>query len=89
MDKPKQERRNEARHRALKGARIVFKRHDALIDCTVSNLSDRGARLKVESPIGIPNSFDLVLDHDLYATRAGLLGSFRGVLGGTFRALKR
>ena len=63
MDKPKQERRNEARHRALKGARIVFKRHDALIDCTVSNLSDRGARLKVESPIGIPDSFDLVFDN--------------------------
>ena len=54
MDKPKQERRNEARRRALKGARIVFGRHNALIDCTVSNLSDRGARLKVESPIGIP-----------------------------------
>ena len=54
MDKPKQERRNEARHR------IVFKRHDALIDCTVSNLSDRGARLKVESPIGIPDSFELM-----------------------------
>jgi len=63
MDKPKQERRNEARHRALKGARIVFKGHEALIDCTVSNLSDRGARLKVESPIGIPDTFDLVLDH--------------------------
>ena len=57
MDNPKQERRNEARHR------IVFKRHDALIDCTVSNLSDRGARLKVESPIGIPDSFDLVFDN--------------------------
>jgi hypothetical protein len=36
MDKPKQERRNEARRRALKGARIVFGRHNALIDCTVS-----------------------------------------------------
>ena len=63
MDKPKQERRNEARRRALKGARIVFGRHNALIDCTVSNLSDRGARLKVESPIGIPDTFDLMLDN--------------------------
>ena len=61
MDNPKQECRNEARHRALKGARIVFKGHEALIDCTVSNLSDRGACLKVESPIGIPDKFDLVL----------------------------
>jgi hypothetical protein len=65
MDNPKQERRNEARrrHRALKRARIVFKRHDALIDCTVLNLWDRGACLKVESPIGIPDTFDLVLDN--------------------------
>jgi hypothetical protein len=63
MDKPKQERRNEARPRALKGARIVFKGHEALIDCTVSNLSGRGARLKVGSPFGIPDTFDLVLDN--------------------------
>ena len=62
MDKPKQERRNEARHRALKGARIVFKGHGVTIDCTVRNLSDRGACLNVESPIGIPDSFDLLLD---------------------------
>jgi hypothetical protein len=34
MNKPKQERRNEARHRGLKGARIVFKGHETLIDCT-------------------------------------------------------
>jgi hypothetical protein len=32
MNKPKQERRNEARHRGLKGARIVFKSHKTLID---------------------------------------------------------
>jgi PilZ domain len=63
MDNPRQERRNETRHRALKGARIVFKGHEALIDCTVSNLSDRGARLNVESYIGIPDTFDLVLDN--------------------------
>jgi PilZ domain len=63
MEKPTQERRNVARRRALKRARIIFKGHWATIDCTVSNLSDRGACLKVESPIGIPDSFDLVLDH--------------------------
>jgi hypothetical protein len=51
MDKPKQERRNDARRRrALKGARIVFKGHNALIDCTVLNLSDLGACLKWKAP---------------------------------------
>jgi hypothetical protein len=61
--KPKQERRNVARYRALKGARIIFKGREAVIDCVVRNLSDRGACLKVESPFGIPDSFDLVLDN--------------------------
>jgi hypothetical protein len=65
MDEPKQERRNEARRprRALNRARIAFKGRWATIDCAVFNISDRGACLKVESPIGIPDSFDLVLDH--------------------------
>jgi hypothetical protein len=63
MEKPTRERRNVARRRALKRAQIVFKGHEAVIDCVVVNLSDRGACLKVESAIGIPDSFDLVLDH--------------------------
>ena len=65
MDNPKQERRNEARRRrrALKKARITFKDRWATIDCTVRNLSDWGACLNVESYIGIPDTFDLVLDN--------------------------
>ncbi|MGH6837063.1 MAG: diguanylate cyclase domain-containing protein [Methylocella sp.] len=62
MEDPEQERQNEVRHRVLKRAQIVFKDHGAVIDCAVLNLSDGGACLKVESPIGIPDSFDLVLD---------------------------
>jgi hypothetical protein len=65
MDNPKQERRNEARRRrrALKRARVTFKGRWATIDCTVLNLSDLSACLKVESPLGIPGTFDLVLDN--------------------------
>ncbi len=62
MEKSTQERRNKARRRALKSAQIAFKGHGVTIDCTVRNLSDRGACLIVESPIGIPDTFDLVLD---------------------------
>ena len=53
-------RQNEVRTRVLKGAQIVFKGRS----CVVRNLSDRGACLKVESPIGIPDTFDLVLDNE-------------------------
>ena len=62
METPIQNRRKAGRHRVLKGAHITFKDHRATIDCTVRNLSERGACLKVESPIGIPDTFDLVLD---------------------------
>jgi PilZ domain len=65
MDKQMQELRNETRRRrrALKKARITYMGRRATIDCTVLNLSDRGACLKVESPFGIPASFDLLLDN--------------------------
>jgi hypothetical protein len=62
MEQPKQELRKVARHRVLKGAHISFKGHGLAIACTVRNLSDGRARLKVASPIGIPDTFDLVLD---------------------------
>jgi hypothetical protein len=63
MEKPTQEHRDVARHRVLKGAYITFKGHGTVIDCVVRNLSDGGACLNVETSIGIPDSFDLVLDH--------------------------
>jgi hypothetical protein len=63
MEKATQQRRNAERHRILKGARITFKEGTTTIDCTVRNLSEQGACLKVASPIGIPDMFDLVLDN--------------------------
>jgi diguanylate cyclase (GGDEF)-like protein/PAS domain S-box-containing protein len=63
MENPAQERQNEVRTRILQKAQIVFKGRGAVIDCAVLNLADGSACLKVESPIGIPDSFDLVIDH--------------------------
>ena len=40
----------------------AFKTYGAVIDCTIRNITDRGACLEVASPIGIPASFDLMLD---------------------------
>jgi hypothetical protein len=48
----------------LKGAQIVFAHRGAAIDCMVRNISDGGACLKVFSPVGIPDSFELRLDSD-------------------------
>jgi PilZ domain len=50
--------------RVYKTAHIAFKNHRATINCVVRRLSHGGACLEVESPIGIPESFDLIFDSD-------------------------
>ena len=56
------ERRQAQRRTTLKGGRIVFNAGRSTIDCTVRNMSSRGAKLLVNSVVGIPDTFDLVLD---------------------------
>lgn len=55
------ERRTEPRHRVLKAGTIVLNRAGG-ISCTVRNLSATGACLGVESPIGIPDHFTLIVE---------------------------
>ena len=56
------ELRTAPRHKTLKGGKIAFSALSASIDCVVRNLSDTGACLIVESPLGVPNRFDLVVN---------------------------
>jgi PilZ domain len=55
-------RRKTLRTRVLRGGVISFHHRGSDIECTVRDLSDAGACLLVESPVGIPDEFDLVLD---------------------------
>lgn len=54
--------RASPRHRTLKGALIVINDGFSTFKCTVRNLSETGARLMVASIIGVPDSFQLVMD---------------------------
>jgi hypothetical protein len=54
--------RSAPRQRVLKGGRIVINDGFSTFQCTVRNLSETGARLKVASIIGIPDTFQLVMD---------------------------
>ena len=50
------------RHRVLKAGSIEF--NGGVIDCTIRNVSDTGAALEVASPVGVPDSFWLVVSGD-------------------------
>ena len=56
------ENRNTQRRSTLKGGRIVFNAGRSTIDATVRNLSPKGAKLQVASVVGIPDTFDLLLE---------------------------
>lgn len=57
-----EERRAVIRHRTLKGGRIVTNSGFSTLQCTVRNLSEAGARLRISSVVGIPDTFELLLD---------------------------
>jgi hypothetical protein len=56
------EQRATPRRRTLKGARIVINDGFSTLECTVRNLSESGARLQLPSVVGIPDSFQLLMD---------------------------
>ena len=57
------ERRRTHRRRTLKEGRIVFASQSMVFDCVIRDLSDFGARLKMETTIDIPDEFTLHLVH--------------------------
>ena len=57
-----EDHRAAPRQRVLKGGRIVINDGFSTFQCTVHNLSATGARLKVASIVGIPDTFELLMD---------------------------
>jgi hypothetical protein len=65
------ERRSAPRYKVLKGATIAFGGNG--VECTVRNLSSRGAALDVANPVGLPPSFMLVIEADQFIRRCLLI----------------
>ncbi|TXN78348.1 PilZ domain-containing protein [Methylobacterium sp. WL8] len=58
------ERRNLPRKRVLKAAKIIFSHGGSVMDCTVRNVSNAGAKLTLPSSVGVPETFTLVIEAD-------------------------
>jgi hypothetical protein len=57
-----EERRSVPRTRTLKSGKILVQDHTSLVDCTVRNLTPKGALLLVPSLAGVPENFELILE---------------------------
>ncbi len=58
------ERRAKQRQRVLKSAKMRLER-GGVIDCTIRDISEDGACLRVASALGIPDFFELILDEKI------------------------
>jgi hypothetical protein len=58
-----EDRRNVKRTRVLRSAKIIVPRRSPVIHCTVQNITDGGACLKVANTYGVPQTFDLTFEH--------------------------
>jgi hypothetical protein len=52
-----EERRNARRQRVLKEGRISTLDHQSVVNCTVRDVSDTGARLKCGDQLSVPRQF--------------------------------
>jgi hypothetical protein len=78
------ERRRFSRRRALKGGEIAFNLGHSVIDCTIREFSDGGARLVVENTVGIPNEFALAFQDGRPARRCRVVWRKGQALGVEF-----
>jgi len=63
-DKPSPDRRLAQRRRVLKGGIVAFNDHYSSLPCTVRDISDTGARLRIDGSINAPVRFDLIIEID-------------------------
>ena len=53
------EKRKAPRRRVLKEGKIVFDEGRCVLDCTIRDMSDSGARLLIATTVGVPERFHL------------------------------
>jgi PilZ domain len=61
MPSDPENKRQSTRLRVLKGAKIVPLATWSLTDCTVRDLSEKGAKLRCSDPVKVPDEFRLLL----------------------------
>jgi PilZ domain-containing protein len=77
------EKRTAPRHRVLKRGTLAFS-GGGVIDCTVRNLSERGARIDIANPVGVPQVFTLLIEADHFKRRCHAVWSSERQIGVAF-----
>lgn len=80
------EKRQKPRRRVLKTGKILFASGACAIDCTIKNISDRGALLHVGHAMSVPEQFQLYEPSRLLLHEARVVRRAKQVIGVTITA---
>jgi PAS domain-containing protein len=75
------ERRKSQRSRSLRAGKILFNGKRSVITCTLRNQSGEGASLQVQSTVGIPAFFELLLDGEAAARPCNVVWKAQNRIG--------
>jgi hypothetical protein len=89
MDEDRKERRGSQRRRVLKGAILAYNDRHTTLPCAVRDLSDTGARLRVEGSVAAPDTFILVVELDGFEVDCGVANRSGKDLGVKFVSPRR
>jgi hypothetical protein len=78
------EKRQEARRRAMLGAKIIFNDGQSVFDCELKDISPSGAHLKMASTLGVPHIFTLFVPQTGRKEQCWLVWSDMKELGVSF-----
>jgi PilZ domain len=79
------EHRHSLRTRMLRAGKIVFNNKSSVIDCMVRNLSRTGACLLVPNVIGVPSTFELLIEGELASRPCKMIWNNQNRIGIEFR----
>jgi hypothetical protein len=77
------DKRIAPRHRVFKHGVLAFNGGGS-VDCTVRSLSETGARIDVVNPVGLPESFVLVIETDHFSRHCHSVWSRNKQIGVAF-----
>jgi hypothetical protein len=78
------QKRQVQRTRVLKSAKIILDDHSSLFDCTVLDLTNLGACVRLPPSVGIPDSFDLSFDFGRSSRRCQVVWRTEDTVGISF-----
>lgn len=79
-----QNRRQEPRRRTLLGAKIILHGGNSVLDAVVRDISSRGARLRLEGALVVPNEFRLRISGEAHPRLVSVKWRLRNEMGVSF-----